>query len=185
MNLIKRITDKELFNLDGYSNIEPYRSVRVALLDDRNLVAVLYLGKLNFFTLPGGGIDKRETPEQALNREIQEETGCCSEILYKLGIIEENSMTYDWSGISDCFIAKTKGEKGLLHLTQREVEEETQVQWHKLHEALNIIVNQKNEESICARNERESAIMKFISERDIALLNETIRLIKTNYVHKL
>ena len=176
--MLKRITDKELFGTDGYNNNEPYRAARAVLLDDSNLVAVLYLAKLNFYTLPGGGIEKCETVEQALAREMQEETGCNSEIVCNLGIIEENSVTYDWAGISTCFIAKTKGEKGLLHLTPEEDEEGTQVQWHELHEALNIITSQKSSKSISPRSEREAAIMKFITERDITLLNEAIKVLK-------
>ena len=176
--MLKQITDKELFGTDGYNDNEPYKAVRVVLLDDKNLVAVLYLAKLNFYTLPGGGIEKSETVEQALARETQEETGCYSEIISNLGIIEENSITYNWSGISTCFIAKTKGEKGLLHLTHEEIEEETQVQWHELHEALKIITDQKSNKSTSPRNEREAAIMKFITERDIILLNEAIKVLK-------
>ena len=174
MNILKQITDKELFGTDGYNNDEPYKAARAVLLDDKNLVAVLYLKKLNFYTLPGGGIVDGETIEQALAREIQEETGCYSDIICELGIIEENSLTYNWSGISSCFLAKIKGEKGLLHLTQKEIDEETQVQWYNIYEALKVVTNQK----INARNEREAGIVKFIQERDIVLLNEAIRILK-------
>ena len=174
MNILKQITDKELFGTDGHNNDEPYKAARAVLLDDKNLVAVLYLKKLNFYTLPGGGIDDGETIEQALAREMQEETGCYSDIMCELGIIEENSLIYNWSGISSCFLAKIKGEKGLLHLTQEEIDEETQVQWYNIYEALKVVTNQK----INARNEREAGIVKFIQERDIVLLNEAIRILK-------
>ena len=76
MKVLKRITYKETFDAD----MEPYKSVRVVLLDDKNLVAVLYVGKVKFYTLPGGSIDEGETPEQAVIRETLEETGCDSEI---------------------------------------------------------------------------------------------------------
>ena len=175
MNILKQITDKELFGTDGYNNDEPYKAARAVLLDENNLVAVLYLKKLNFYTLPGGGIDEGETIDQALAREMQEETGCYSDIICELGIIKENSLTYNWSGISSCFLAKIKGEKGLLHLTQEEIDQETQVQWHNIHEALKKVVTNQN---IKARDEREAGIVKFIQERDIALLNEAIRILK-------
>jgi len=136
MDLLKRITDKELFGIDGFNNAEPYKAARAVLLDDKNLVAVLYLKKLNFYTLPGGGIDDGETIGQALAREMQEETGCYSDIICELGKIEENSLTYNWSGISWCFLSKIKGEKGLLHLTQEEINVETQVHWYHIHEAV-------------------------------------------------
>jgi len=107
-----------------------------------------------------------------------EETGCCSDIICELGIIEENSLKYNWSGISSCFLAKSKGEKGIPRLTQEELDEETQLQWHDLHKALGIIINQNNNESYFARNERENAIMKFITARDISMLDEVVKLNK-------
>jgi 8-oxo-dGTP diphosphatase len=167
MNLLKYITYKETFTAD----MKQYKSVRVVLLDDENLVAVLYIGKVNFYTLPGGSIEKGETPEQAAIRETQEETGCDSEILCTLGIIEENSKTCDWNGINTCFLSKIKGKKGIQNLTQIESEEETQIRWYSLLESLKIITNQE----INARNEREIGIGKIIQERDITLLNEVIQ----------
>ena len=170
MNLLKRITYKETFDV----NEKQYKSVRVVLLDDKNLVAVLHVGKVNFHTLPGGGIDEGETPEHAAIREMLEETGCNCEILHTLGVIEENSKTCSWNGINTCFIASVKGSKGVQNLTQIELAEETQVQWYNIHEALTIIKNQE----ISARDEREAEIVKIIQERDITLLNETIRVLK-------
>jgi len=170
MNLLKRITYKETFDTIN----EQYKSARVVLLDDKSLVAVLYVSKVKFHTLPGGGIDEGETPEQAVIREAWEETGCDSEILCTLGIIEENSKTVSWNGINFCFISKVKGNKGVQNLTKIELDEETQVKWYGLHEALNIITNQE----ISARDEREAGIGKIIQERDITLLNEAIKALK-------
>jgi len=169
MNLLKRITYKETFEAD----VKQHQSVRVVLLDDKNLVAVLYVGKVKFYTLPGGGIEEGETPEQAAIREVLEETGCDSEIIHTLGIIEENSKTCDWNGINTCFIMKTKGIKGVQSLTEIESDEETEVRWYDLHEALKIITNQK----ISARSEKEEGIGKIIQERDITLLNGAIEIL--------
>jgi len=181
MNILKRITDKEIFGTGGTGLSEPRKTVRVVLLDDNNLAAVLYLGKYNFYMIPGGGIEENETPEQALQRETQEETGCGSEIICSLGIIEENSLIYNISGLSLCFLAKIKGEKGLPNLTQEESDEETQVQWHNLHEILRLIKSQNIDELKLVKDERIIAIMKFIQERDIALLNEAIKILCCSY----
>ena len=167
MKLLKRITYKETYGADE----KQYKSVRVVLLDDKGLVALIYVGKVDFYTLPGGEIDEGETPEQAIYRETLEETGCDCEILCPLGIIEENSRTINWNGVSTSFVAKVKGEKGTPNLTQEELEEEAQVRWYALHEALKIITNQ----NINARDEREKCIGKIVQERDITLLNEAIK----------
>ena len=170
MNLLKCITYKETYD----AGAKQYKSVRVVLLDDKNLVAVLHVGKVDFHTLPGGGIDEGETAKQAAIREMIEETGCNCEILHTLGIIEENSKTCSWNGINTCFIANVKGSKGVQSLTQIELDEETQVQWYDMHEALSIIKNQE----ISARDEREAGIGKIIQERDAVLLNEAIHVFK-------
>jgi len=170
MNLLKRIVYKETFDAD----VKKHQSVRVVLLDDKNLVAVLYIGKVKFYTLPGGGIEEGETPEQSAIREMLEETGCESEITHTLGIIEENSKTCDWNGINTCFIMKTKGIKGVQSLTEIELDEETEVHWYDLYDALKKITKQK----ISARSEREEGIGKIIQERDITLLNKAIETVK-------
>jgi len=169
MNLLKRIIYKEPFDAD----VKQLQSVRVVLLDDKNLAAVLYVGKVKFYTLPGGGIEEGETPKQAAIRETLEETGCESEIIHTLGIIEENSKTCDWNGTNYCFIMKAKGVKGVQNLTEIELSEETEVYWYDLHEALKIITNQK----IAARSEREEGIGEIIQERDITLLSEAIKIL--------
>lgn len=170
MELLKRITYKETFS----NNEKQYKSVRVVLLDNKNLVALLYIGKINFHTLPGGTIEEGETPEQAAIREILEETGCDCKIIKPLGIIEENSKTFAWNGVNTCFLAGIKGEKGLQSLTQAEMDDETQVRWFNLKEALQIVSNQE----IAARDEREAGVGKITQERDIALLNQTIKVLE-------
>ena len=51
------------------------RSVAVVTRDSRILMErVFYFGR-EFFTLPGGGIEPDETPEQAVLRELKEECG--------------------------------------------------------------------------------------------------------------
>ena len=167
MNLLKHITYKETFIPHG----KKHQSVRAVLLDAENLVAVLYIGKVKFYTLPGGGIEAGETPEQAAIREMREETGCESQIIHTLGIIEENSKTCDWYGTNTCFLMKTKGPKGPPSLTLFEQHEEVEIHWYGLHEALKLITNQK----ISARNEREKGIGKITQERDVTLLNEAIK----------
>ena len=163
MNLLKRITYKETFT----NNENPHKSARVVLLDDNNKVAVIYVSKANFYTLPGGGIEEGETPEQAAIREIKEETGCDSEIIHTLGIIEENSKTMNWNGLATCFMSKVRGSKGNPCLTQEELDEDAQLQWYDIHEALSIIANQ----------EAGDGIRLIIRERDITLLDESIRLL--------
>ena len=51
------------------------QGVRVILVDDRRVILVSHWYAPWAWTLPGGGVNKNETPEQAAIREIKEETG--------------------------------------------------------------------------------------------------------------
>ena len=57
------------------SDIEEYASKARAILvdDDNKIIVANYNGAL---LLPGGSLDKNETPIEALIRELKEETGC-------------------------------------------------------------------------------------------------------------
>jgi len=165
MELLKRITDKDITGADRICRNEPRRVVRAVLLDENDQVAVLYIGKCNFYILPGGGIEDGEKPEQALRREALEETGCRCEIVRELGIVEENGASRDYFEKSYCYLARVAGEKGALNLTEEETLEDTRLEWHGIYRAADLIKKQE-----CPDYE-----MKFSVMRDGVLMDEVLR----------
>jgi 8-oxo-dGTP diphosphatase len=48
----------------------------IVIQNDKLLLIERWRGNLHYFSIPGGGIEPGETPEQAVLREIAEETSC-------------------------------------------------------------------------------------------------------------
>lgn len=62
------------------------RSVAIVVRDGKILMErVVYFGR-EFYTVPGGGIEEGETPEQAVLRELQEECGLKGRIIRPLAV---------------------------------------------------------------------------------------------------
>lgn len=62
------------------------RSVAIVVRDGKILMErVFYFGR-EFFTVPGGGIEEGETPEQAVLRELKEECGLDGRIVRPLAV---------------------------------------------------------------------------------------------------
>ena len=53
----------------------PVQGVRIILVQDRKVLLVSHWYAPWAWTLPGGGVDKKEDPEHAAVREVKEETG--------------------------------------------------------------------------------------------------------------
>jgi ADP-ribose pyrophosphatase YjhB (NUDIX family) len=171
MNLLKRITDQDICGSTEISHVNPRIAVRVILVDETGLIALLYMGKPDFYTIPGGGVESGETLEDALNREVLEETGCRCEIIYELGFVSENRALHDFTQNSYYYITKVIGEKGVPELSKKEIEQQTQVHWYTLKESLNIILNQSP----------KSYQQRYLQYRDTVVLeaaNDYLQLVK-------
>ena len=76
MKLIKTITDKDILGTEGLSLAKPRLTARAIVKNKNNRYAVMYSKEFQLYSLPGGGVENGEDIEDALRREIAEETGC-------------------------------------------------------------------------------------------------------------
>ncbi|MBR1384352.1 MAG: NUDIX domain-containing protein [Ruminococcus sp.] len=60
------------------------RSMALVIRGDKILVEELFYHGRHFFSLPGGGVEENETPEQTAVRELKEECGLDGRVIKKL-----------------------------------------------------------------------------------------------------
>ena len=69
------------------------RSVVIVIRDKKILMEKLFYDGRTFYSLPGGGIENGETPEEAAIRELKEECGLDGVIVKKLAELYNNGRT--------------------------------------------------------------------------------------------
>jgi 8-oxo-dGTP pyrophosphatase MutT (NUDIX family) len=73
------------------------RSVAIIVRDEKILMEKVHFFERDFCTLPGGGIEEGETPEQAVLRELKEETGLDGKIIRPLAVQHKGDGGIDYS----------------------------------------------------------------------------------------
>jgi len=156
MKTIKTITDGEL-KPDFFLR----EAARGIFLDENGLMPLIFLNKEKYHKLPGGGIEKGETPSIALHREMQEETGATIEVTQELGIVEEIRIKYGLKQISYCYFGKilTKGQN---KFDEAEIEEGSELIWLPFEEAMIRLQNDNSKDYEAG----------FIKQRDLAVFRE-------------
>ena len=120
----------------------------------------MYAEKYDIHTLPGGGMEEGESIEEALVREITEETGCTIESYEPLGYVEENRFHADYTQLSYYYIVRTADDTLHPHLTALETANGTRAMWCTLEDAY-----QRISTPVFARPQG-----KFLQSRDVAAL---------------
>ena len=73
------------------------RSVAVIVRDGKILMEKVHFFERDFYTLPGGGIEEGETPEEAALRELKEETGLEGKLIRPLSVQYKGEGGIDYS----------------------------------------------------------------------------------------
>ncbi|WP_157964459.1 NUDIX domain-containing protein [Exiguobacterium flavidum] len=87
---IREITDQdvneEMFDVKEWST---RNAVRMLLFDQAGRIALMFVARDGYYKLPGGGIEGSESHEEALKREIEEETGATFGLIELFGSCTE------------------------------------------------------------------------------------------------
>lgn len=146
MKLLKTFKDTDIFpnaRANDGSNYTPRPASRAVLFDKDDKIAFMHVTKYNYHKLPGGGVDKGETLEQALEREVLEEAGCKIKIGKEIGEIVEYRDLYKTKTESYCWIGEVVGDKGEPNFVDVEIEGQFKLTWVTLDEAIELIKKDK------------------------------------------
>ena len=169
MKIIKVITDKD-FNLPvkKMKNSKVRLSVRAIVFSSDGKIALLNKTKKNQYKLPGGGVENGEKLEDALRREILEETGCKIDIVGEIGIIREKRSHDNFIQESTIYLAKVNDDTQKLNLTQREKDEGGRLIWKLPKDSLELIKSSFNK---LKESKYESIYhSRFVAKRDQYIL---------------
>jgi 8-oxo-dGTP diphosphatase len=139
------------------------RAVRCILMRG-DKIALLHVRKDHYHKLPGGGIEGEENIEDALRREVVEETGSQILIGELLGVIIEYRSKFKELQPSTCYFA-TEQSAGTPTYTQEEQDHGFALEWYSLRDAL----------ALLGRETPTSYVGKFIVKRDSAFLQEATK----------
>ena len=160
MHPIATLTDMDVLGTPGLSAAKPRITARAIVLSPDNRCALMYAAKFGIYTLPGGGVEQGETVEEALVREITEETGCTIACCEPLGYVEENRAHADYTQISYYYVIHTPDEALHPRLTALEAANGTSALWCTPEEAYQRI----------AAPDFDRPQGKFLQARDLAAL---------------
>ena len=114
-----------------------YHSSRAIIKRDDD-VLLLYSKKLDYYMLPGGRIEKEETPEDCVIREVKEETGLYVRVLNPTVLIKEYYEDSSWN--SHFFLCElTSEEQSLQNLTEEEHYLKIELKWLPYLDALSLL----------------------------------------------
>ena len=165
MKILAELTDQNMLGLPGMSQAKPRITARAIVRRTDGLFAVMHIGKYDMYMLPGGGVDDGEAIEDALRRELAEETGCLCREIMPLGVVTENRAHADYTQMSYYFAVTTGGAAEEKHLTAEEISNGTSLQWRTMEEVLHLIGDPVHE--VFQR--------RFLQARDMAALNEYLK----------
>ncbi|KAK4060135.1 hypothetical protein Trihar35433_10367 [Trichoderma harzianum] len=146
------------------------KSTRVVALKPSGEIAIIYVKKGNYYKLPGGGIEKEESPTEAALREVKEETGAIVALRSTNYFATTEEFRFHQHQVSYCYLADVVDDAGEPSLTEEELADGFVQQWMTVNKALEAM----------STVEPTTEFGSFVKERDIFVLTEVLRLIDSS-----
>lgn len=145
------------------------QAARGVVFDVGRRVALLHVGRADYYKLPGGGLEPNEDHEQALHREVSEELGCDIEIVGQVGTVIEHRYRFSLTQHSYCYLAQKTGEDREPSLTESELADGFEIVW-----ADDLVCAARLVDG-CTPSDYEG---QFIRRRDLLLLQAAVPLLQ-------
>ena len=168
-----KITDNDIgYPMGKLDNPKTRTGARGIVVRDDGKIAILHKANKNEYKLPGGGVEEGESPDIAFVREVMEEAGCEVDDVVNLGTIEEEKTGNNFYQKSYVYVAKVTLDTGVLHLTEKEIGEGSNIQWFTVDEAIEKIGGCYDIILASPSDKDENVYAsKFIIKRDLAILD--------------
>ena len=166
MKLLYKLIDDQ-YELKGEAHDR--KAARAIIINEKKEVLMNHLlgddifGHRDYYETPGGGVDENETPEQAVIREAQEETGYICRIIDEIGIVDDYYNLINTHNISYYYLLKVVGE-GPKNLDQYEKKVIDKVVWADIDSAIKLIEDTVDEPLAILVKRRELPIYKLAKE---------------------
>jgi 8-oxo-dGTP diphosphatase len=167
MELLLEITNSDIGELEVEAECRKRDAARAVILD-RGRIAILHVTKGGYYKLPGGGLEEGESIEEALEREVMEETGCRIRVICDLGSIIEKRKSICMIQTSYCFLTEVAEHVSEPNFMEDELEDGFELVWMDLDSAVRAIENGKSSRY----NE------KFVILRDTAFMKRAKNMIR-------
>lgn len=161
------ITDMEILGVERKAAVLHGREAARAILSRGSDIALLWVSKLGYHKLPGGGLEDGEERTGALAREILEETGWEADIEEELGMTVEIRGEFGLRQVSYVYLAQASKKVARPSFTKKEMSQGFELRWMNIDEALKMMENE----------EPKDYEGKFVHHRDLFLLKMAYSLI--------
>jgi ribosomal-protein-alanine N-acetyltransferase len=159
-HMLCELNDEKVLGTDAVSTNYPRLAARAVVRNRAGKIGLCYVRKYDLYSMPGGGVEDGESPEDTVRRETREEAGCTCGKITPLGIVFENRGSQNFVQQSWYFAVEAEEDDLPLRLTEKERSNGTEIQWHTLEKAMRLIDTQ--DVTLDSR--------KFVRLRDMAAL---------------